>query len=176
MTVRTMTRSPRTGPRFAIALLLFIIACAAACDGGLAPLPEGPSSTTPGISGTITVRSHWPAQDSLRDLRVVAFRDYPPGDILAAILAGKAVFSEPLPLHQSPIRFIIQDPAMTGRFAYVAVAWQYGPALDKDWYAVGVYALSGDPAVPTAVDIPAGNLLEGIDINADFIHLPPQPF
>ena len=56
-----------------LVLLLFY-----GCDRGLVPTepPPGPGA----LSGLITY-AHWPPPDSLFDLRIVAFRDFPPEGI-----------------------------------------------------------------------------------------------
>ena len=46
----------------------------AGCDHGLAPPSENQRTA---ISGTITYQN-WPPADSLKDLRLVAFKEYPP--------------------------------------------------------------------------------------------------
>jgi hypothetical protein len=63
-----------------------------------------------------------------------------------------------------------------GTFAYVAVAWQFGPNIQSDWRAVGVYTATGDVTRPTPITIYNGRFTDGIDITVDFKNLPPQPF
>ncbi|MBR9974388.1 MAG: hypothetical protein KFF77_02310 [Bacteroidetes bacterium] len=151
-------------------MMLFIPACE---DHGLAPGTEG---DTPGIGGLIRVRSTWPPQDSVRDLRIAAFRSYPPKDILTEVVSGTAVFSELLPYGVDSIPYRIQSESMNGVYGYVVVAQNYGPDPFQQWKAVGVYTLTGDVTTPSPVDLASGRFLPGIDVEVDFINLPPQPF
>lgn len=143
------------------------------CDHGLSPLAAG---VDPGLSGTLHIRSSWPPQDSVRDLRVVAFRNYPPKDILSEVVNQSAVFSEELPYGEMEISYIITAEALAGIFKYVAVAQNYGDDVFQDWRAVGVYTMTGDVHVPSVVDLADGTFVRGIDIDVDFYNLPPQPF
>ena len=64
--------------------LYFLIVYFSACDHGLKPTEEESSSIT-GISGLITYQN-WPAPDSLKDLRLVVFKNYPPDNIFNEVL------------------------------------------------------------------------------------------
>jgi hypothetical protein len=155
---------------FFIGTTIVIDACA---DHGLSPVIE---TETPGFGGTITIRSTWPPQDSIRDLRIAAFRNYPPKDILSEIIQGSAVFSDELPYGEEAIEYRVQSASMGGTYAYVVVAQNYGPDPFQQWRAVGVYAVTGDVASPTGIDLGAGKFIRGINVDVDFINLPPQPF
>ncbi|MBN1449297.1 MAG: hypothetical protein JXA28_15330 [Bacteroidetes bacterium] len=152
---------------FATGLLL------ASCDHGLDP---GEALGEPGFSGTITVRGSWPPQDSVRQLRVVAFRKYPSADVLSEVLSGNAVYTDELPYGETTIPYTLQDPSYNGVFDYIAVAQNYGPDLFTQWRAVGVYTITGDVESPSPVDLGSGRFVEGVDIVVDFVNLPPQPF
>ena len=149
-----------------------LILLLAACDHGLSP----DAGVDPGFTGTVRINGPWPPEDSVRDLRVVAFRNYPPKDILSEVIEGSAMFSESMAYGFSDTTYTIQDATLSGSFSYVVVAQNYGGDVFNDWRAVGVYALSGDPAVPTPVSLGGGDFVSGIDIEVDFYHLPPQPF
>ncbi len=151
---------------------LFLVS--AACeDHGLSPIS---TTETPGFSGTIRIRSTWPPQDSVRDFRIAAFRNYPPKDILTEIIGGSAIFSDELPYGEDTIEYRIQSETLSGIFAYVVVAQNYGPDPFKQWRAVGVYTVTGDVNSPTGIDLGTGRFLRNIDIDVDFSNLPPQPF
>lgn len=152
------------------ATMLGVIACE---DHGMSPVTE---AETAGFSGTITFRSTWPPQDSVRDLRIAAFRNYPPKDILSEIIGGSAVFSDKLPFGVTKIDYRVQSASLSGSYAYVVVAQNYGPDPFQQWKAVGVYAITGDVTKPTAIDLGSGRFLRAIDVEVDFINLPPQPF
>ena len=155
-------------------LLLLMIAGLAACeDHGLSPVTDG---QTPGFGGVIHIRSTWPPQDSVRDLRIAAFRNYPPRDILTEVVSGTAVFSDELPYGVDSIPYRVQGESMNGVFGYIVVAQNYGPDPFQQWKAVGVYTVTGDVNTPSALDLGSGRFLRGIDVDVDFINLPPQPF
>ncbi|MCB2204339.1 hypothetical protein KQI65_06275 [bacterium] len=146
---------------------------AAACDHGLSP---DDAEVDPGFSGTLRISGPWAPVDSVKDFRVVAFRNYPPKDILSEVVLGSAVFSDELPYGDAEIQYAVQDPALDGAFAYIVVAQNYGDDPFQDWRAVGVYTLTGDVSKPSPVDLGSGSFVEGIDITVDFYNLPPQPF
>ncbi|MFZ1729251.1 MAG: hypothetical protein WAV84_03885 [Bacteroidota bacterium] len=139
----------------------------------MSPITE---AETPGFSGTITIRSTWPPQDSVRDLRIAAFRNYPPKDILSEIIEGSAVFSDELPYGAQSIEYRVQSASLSGPYAYVVVAQNYGPDPFQQWRAVGVFAITGDFTKPTTIDLGIGLFLREINVEVDFINLPPQPF
>jgi len=145
----------------------------ASCDHGLSPEV---ADIDPGFQGELRVMSTWPPKDSVRDLRVVAFRNYPPKDILSEVINGSAVFSDELPYGETSISYLIQDETLSGAFSYIVVAQNYGGDPFQDWRAVGVYTLSGDVRQPTALDLGSGNFISEVDITVDFYDLPPQPF
>ncbi len=143
------------------------------CDNGLSP---DLASIDPGFSGTLRVVSDFPPPDSVRDLRVVAFKVYPPKDIVFEVLSGRAVFSESLKADSVVIPYIVQQPGIEGKYPYVVVARQYGPDVMNDWHVVGVYTKTNDPKKPDGIIIKPNQVTKGIDITIDFYHLPPQPF
>jgi hypothetical protein len=149
------------------------------CDQGLAP----PLETK--ISGVVVFRggqSAWPAQDSLVDLRVVFFQDYPPSNLIGDVLGGKAIFTSSLLNTSAPggydsarFEIIVPDP-VPAQFRYVAVAQQFGSNIFSDWRAVGVFAPFDRRDTPTAIPLSTGSQIENIRIVVDFNDLPPQPF
>jgi hypothetical protein len=136
------------------------VAIVASSCGGLDPADVPPRSFLKGTVTFVGGQSSWPT--------VV-------DSVLAAILAGKAVISDGLPLRVDRTAYAIQitDPPRT--FRYVVVALQNGPQLLSDWLMLSVYTPSGDPADPGTVDLGKGQELV-IDFIVDFNNLPPQPF
>ncbi len=155
-------------------LLLAAMVYILGCDEGLAPDPVG--TETPGLGGVLTVVSAWPPADSVRDLRIVAFRKYPPADILTEVLGGTALFSDPLEYQNNSQSWRIVLEGLKGEFEYIVAAQQYGSNLFQDWRVVGVYTRSGDVNQPSSVDLGQGRYVGNIDIRVDFNNLPPQPF
>lgn len=147
------------------------------CDGGLAP--NGPEEGPGYVRGLITYRN-WPPSDSLRDLRIVLFKTFPPDNIVSSVLSGNAVVYPPLgdtslvPFYVDSLRFGFSLPA--GTYPYVIVAQQYGPAVTRQWRPVGQYDLDSDLAIPSPVTIVGGDTLSGVDIAVDFDNPPPMPF
>ncbi len=147
-----------------------------ACDHGLAP-PTGDQANISGISGIITYEN-WPA-DSLYDLRLTIFKNYPPEDILTEVIYGRATvypgLSSPgLETYVNRTEFIVE--LSPGIYEYVAVAQQYGENVGTDWRAVGQYDTLTADDLPTVITVNADQLLENINIHVDFDNLPPQPF
>ncbi len=164
----------------ALATVSVVLLVVAHCDKGLTP-PEDQGIT--GISGTIFF-SNWPPPDSLFDLRLVAFKNFPPENILVEILNGNAyvfpsietdsaVVRKMLPFYADQVDYLFELPP--GTYGYLAVAHQYGPNLLTDWQAVGQYDTDAD-SLPSPVVVREGEILRLIPITVDFHNLPIQPF
>jgi hypothetical protein len=159
-------------PLFVFSSCIFILFD---CDHGLAPAD---SETKTGIAGTITYEDNWPSADSLKNLRLVVFKKYPPTDIIVEILTGEAFVYPPidtisLAFNVTSQEYMLELPS--GTFEYVAVAQQYGDNIFSDWRAVGQYDTDSD-SLPTPILLEKNTFLENIDINVDFENLPIQPF
>lgn len=155
---------------FVVLFSLVLVFVFSSCNHGLKP-PSLPEQT--GFGGVVFFRGEWP--DTVFDLRVVAFRDYPPKNIIQDVLQGKAVFTkEKLPVNVSSARYsIFTEP---GEWKYVVCAMQYGENIFSDWKVIGVYDETPDDTIPTPVVVPSGKFVTGIDIFCDFQNPPPQPF
>jgi hypothetical protein len=146
------------------------------CDEGLKPTV---SVQVGSFSGTIFY-SNWPPRDSLFDLRLVAFRSFPPRDIVSEVILGQAYVYPGLgdtalvPFFVDSLHYTVTVP--TGRYEYVVVGQQYGPNVNTDWRLVGQFDLDMDPTTPSPIDVVADSLLTGIDIHVDFKNPPPPPF
>lgn len=154
-------------------LLPLLIVVLISCNEGLAPPPAISPSY---IKGNLTYKggkSKWPPSDSVKDIRVVAFRNYPPKDVVSEVTNGTAFFTD------SKLKFVDSDtfsiviakPPLD--IQYLVVAQNYGTILQ--WHAIGVYSISGDNTKPTTINITPGKVYNA-DINIDFDNLPPQPF
>ncbi|MBI5474127.1 MAG: hypothetical protein HY961_17465 [Ignavibacteriae bacterium] len=154
-------------------LAFLLVLTVSSCDEGIKPPPFT------GFSGVIRYRN-WPPADSLRDLRIVAFRNFPPRSIFEEVLNGRAVVypglldTFALPLYVDSMKYHIEAPL--GRFEYIAVAQQYGPNIFTDWRPVGQYDLDTNLAVPSPIEIKQDVETQDIDINVDFQNPPPRPF
>jgi hypothetical protein len=157
-------------------MLLLVLLLLAGC-GGLDPtvLP-----TEAYITGTVRFRGAWPPVDSLQDLRVVAFQNYPPQDVLGEVLSGKALFTtERLPFCVDSAAYQLRVEKLPVTFRYIVVAQQYGPDLLRHWRVVGIYGCPppADTACqPGSLQVQEAGRWYRADIEVDFEHLPPQPF
>lgn len=145
------------------------------CHGGLEPTDPLEKSFVRGSISYVGGAENWPREDSVKEIRAVAFKSYPPKDIFNEILSENAYFTQDtLPRFVAESSYEIEIPEPPTELKYIAVAQRYGTIME--WLAIGVYAVEGDPANPTAVRIKAGETADSIDIVVDFDNLPPQPF
>ena len=149
------------------------------CSHGLEP-PAAPA-IQPGFGGTVHFVSQWPHPpgDSVYDIRVVAFFNYPPQNILNEVIEGQAVVYPPIG-STAPALFVDSlsysfDVRSSATFQYVAVAMQYGPDSFNDWKVVGAYGYSHGVGTPDSVVIPENTFINGINIDVDFQNTPPTP-
>lgn len=149
-----------------VALFIFI-----ACDGGLEPAPVASKSY---IKGRIHYKGDWPRPDSIFDLRAVAFKNFPPANLLTEIMSGQAYFlQDSLPYYMDSTDFILEIPDPPVTLKYIAIAQRYGDLFS--WRAVGVYTITGNQSENATIEVEPGKTYN-IDINVDFNNLPPQPF
>lgn len=161
-----------------ILVLLIVISILVSCNGGLEPpAKEDPTKPKNLIFGTIRYvqgKSNWPPADSMKDLRIVFFTSYPDSaGILSDVVAGKVQFidsSLAFNVDSSCYQFKVATTPVT--FKYIAVAQNYGTFLD--WRVVGLY--SNDGVTPKELFIGKDSVVRNLDINVDFLNLPPQPF
>lgn len=160
-----------------------------ACDGGLIP----PDEVVPTqIVGTIRYVGGWPpavnpmTRDTVLNIRVAAFRDFPPQNIVTDVLAGRAYFTpSALSLDSSLTRFvdassysiIIPENNLATEIRYVAVAMLVRSQflVPSSWRIIGVYTITGNQAQPGTIRI-TPNTIHRADITVDFRNPPPQPF
>jgi hypothetical protein len=153
------------------------------CDEGLKP-PPPPTI----LSGTITYvggRASWPPADSVLNLRLVAFKEFPPRDIFGEIIMRRAYYTpEGLTLDSTLAKFAertaysieIPDPAPE-ELQYIAVVMLVNPQilLPSSWRVVGIHNVNGDNTRPARLRV-TPNAENRADIRVDFRNLPPQPF
>lgn len=160
-----------------ISLTIFLSFLFQACDHGLKP--DGiDANQRSGISGYIQYQN-WPPADSLKDLRLVIFKKFPPQDILGEVISGNAIVYPGL--NESNLPYFVDTTIFSvdldpGTYEYVVVAMQYGANISTDWLAVGQYdTVMADP-FPTTISVRPGTILKEINIDVDFHNLPIQPF
>ena len=160
-----------------IILTLILIAIFHSCDHGLKPT-DSESDQKSGISGYISYQN-WPPADSLKDLRLVIFKKFPPDNILGEVISGNAIVypglnESNLLFYTDTTNFIVElEP---GIYEYVVIAQQYGPNINSDWLAVGQYDTVITDRLPTKITAKPGQILQNINIHVDFHNLPIQPF
>lgn len=158
--------------------ILLILGFLFACDHGINPEKIDENATkSSGISGTIYYQN-WP-QDSLFDLRLVVFKNYPPADIVVEVTSGDAIAYPDismgsLPFYTDSTEYeVLLEPRM---YEYIVVAHQFGPAIFFDWQVVGQYDTTLQDTIPTSIEIFSDSVITGINIYVDFDSLPGQPF
>jgi hypothetical protein len=146
------------------------------CNHGLEP-----PTVQPGFSGTIHFVSPWPHPpvDSVYDIRVVAFPNYPDQNIISAVLYGgalvyPAIGAPAFPLFADSLSYSFSLEAAS-TFQYLVVAMQYGPNTFSDWKVVGAYGYSKGVGAPKTVVVPPNTFVNGINIDVDFENVPPTP-
>ena len=175
-------------PPFFILLMALFFVFISGCDKGLEPLKE-PS----GFSGVIHYKN-WPPPDSLLELRIAAFTEYPTDSsgILTALFSGRAVvYPQVTTGVQGALKILGGDrladtvhydfttegtTLQVTTYNYVVVAWRYGPNFFADWRPAGVYAVNPDSFVPAPVKILLHRITPDIDIYVDYHNLPPKPW
>ena len=145
------------------------------CDHGLSPAD---ATVVTGISGEITYEDNWPPADSLKDLRLVAFKKFPPRNIVLEVLSGEAIVYPPIDSASLQFYVTSQEYSMElppDTFEYIVVAQRYGDDVFNDWRAVGQYDTDED-SLPTPIILKENTFLKNINIHVDFENLPIQPF
>lgn len=155
-------------------IFFFLLIFSFACNEGLQPPPPVAKSYISGLVTYIKGKDKWPPQDSVVDIRVVAFKNYPPEDILGEITKGEAFFTNSLPFFVDTSSFFLEIPKPPVTLNYIVVAQQYASLFD--WRVIGVWTVSGDNTKPSSINVEPGKTYSGININVDFDNLPPQPF
>ena len=149
------------------------------CDKGASPTDNNQTPQVSGVSGTVYYKN-WPSPDSLKNIRLIVFKNYPPTNIVSEILSGQAVVypalgdTVGLPFNVDSTNYEFElDP---GTYAYFVVGWQYGANLYNDWLAAGEYDTSPGDTLPTPLVISKNQILKNIYIQVNFDSLPYQPF
>jgi hypothetical protein len=154
-----------------IKLILIALLILASCDSGLKPQPEN-TSYVYGKIKYVNSTDNWPPIDSLKDLRVVAFKHFPPDNLIQEVLSGQAYYTNStLPFFVDSTNFVLEIKDAPVELKYIAVAQQFGGIID--WLVVGIYSDNNDSAKHLFVE--KGKVYH-IQINVDFKNLPKQPF
>jgi len=162
-----------------VSVIIFILCLLPSCDHGISPSKiEEIETKSTGISGTIFYQN-WPPQDSLLDLRLVIFKNYPPANIVGEVTSGEAIAYPDislgsLPFYEDSTEFEVNlDPRV---YDYIVVAQQFGPAVFIDWRVVGHYDTTMIDTIPSSIEVFSDSVIREINIYVDFDSLPGQPF
>lgn len=162
-------------------ILVFLVFCfLIQCEHGLSP---SDAEILPGIKGVITYENNWPPLDSLKEMRLIAFQKFPPQNIFAEILLGRARAFPSDPDENASLYFNVTrqeyllELEADSTYEYIVVAQRFGSdRFSQDsWRAVGQYDTDSD-SLPSPVKIGKDTFLESINIHVDFKNLPIQPF
>ena len=159
-------------------LVIVFVFLVSGCDGGLTLPPE----IQPGISGTLTVNSGWPPQDSVQTLWIFASQIYPidSAKVVTGIFQNKILLypaiDKSLPYNFGTLAYNFPLPPAT--YYYIGVLQRFGTNLvdPKSYKVVGVYSDSLNPLLPKPLEVKELEVLPGINLTIDFYNLPPQPF
>ncbi len=155
---------------FIVSLILFLNAC----QEGLTPEFGKKEANIYGKLIVVSGINSWPSPDSALELRVVAFKEYPPKDIIGEILSGNAYFTDTLPRFVDSIPFSLKIDTPPVELKYIVGALRYGSILE--WKVIGVYTMDTLSKKPSTIYVKKGDIITDINIFVDFNNLPEQPF
>lgn len=152
---------------FLVFVFLFV-----SCQEGLTPLNQPKTAYISGYLIVISGKGSWPSPDSALELRVVAFKNFPPKDIINEIVSGNAYYSDTLPRFNDSVSFVLKIENPPVRINYLAATLRYGTILE--WRVLGFYSSDGNFTKSLFID--SGDSLTNFNIFIDFYNLPQQPF
>lgn len=155
-----------------ICIFLVIVLFLLSCQEGLSPLNQPKTAYISGYLIVISGKESWPSPDSALELRVVAFKDFPPKDIINEIVSGNAYYTDTLPRFNDSVSFLLKIDNPPVRINYLAAALRYGTILE--WKVLGFCSTDGKN--PQSISINSGDSLTNINIFIDFFNIPQQPF
>ncbi|HPI19007.1 MAG TPA: hypothetical protein PKY56_01420 [Candidatus Kapabacteria bacterium] len=146
-----------------------------ACNEGLAPSEKEQKTSINGIVHYINGKNNWPPTDSCFAVRIVAFKNYPPQNIIQELTEENAYFTlNSLPLFVDSSDFSLEIKNAPVELKYIVAALQYTKDLTSQ-KVIGVWSLNENKFEPSSIVIERGKSYS-ININVDFSELPPQPF
>jgi hypothetical protein len=144
------------------------------CYQGHGLSPTAPDSGS-GIKGRVYFKGTWP--DSTNRVFVIVSKTYPKGitdrdSLLAFVLQnlnnGNILIGDTVPNFVGT--FDYQVSLQPGRYEWVLVAW-----FPADLFGVkelgAYYRDPGDQILPTPIDVIPGVVIEGLNIEADFVNV-----
>lgn len=154
--------------------IVFLILFLNGCQEGLTPEFGKKEANIYGKLIVVSGVNSWPPPDSAIELRVVAFKEYPPKDIIGEILSGSAYFTDTLPRFIDTIPFSLRIDTPPVELKYIVGALRYGSIVE--WKVIGVYTMDTSSKKPATIYVKKGDIISNINIFVDFNNLPEQPF
>lgn len=147
------------------------------CNQGLEPIKEEDKLEIRGLITFVNGKDNFPPIDSLKDLRVAFFQEYPDSaNILNDFISGNLIFTDDTlnyNVDTASYSKILETPPVS--FKYICVVQNYGGLLD--WKVVGLYTDDTVNYTPKTLFIDKKNgELNKVNINVNFKNPPPQPF
>jgi hypothetical protein len=159
-------------------LISFCLVILISCHEGLSPEDNDNKPNTAKLEGTVYFKggtAEWPPEDSVKAVRIVAFKNFPPKDVIYEILSGNAYFTlTSVPLFGDSANFSIDITATPVLLNYIAAAQQYTDSITAQ-KVIGIYSETLDNQKPSILSIEGGKTYR-INIYVDWKNLPPQPF
>lgn len=155
-------------------LIVFLTFFQIACQEGLNPEFGRKEANIYGKLIVVSGINSWPPPDSALELRIVAFKEYPPKDIIGEIISGNAYFTDTLPRFADSISFSLKIDTPPIELKYIVGALRYGSIVE--WKVIGVYTTDTTSKKPAAIYVKKGDAINNINIFVDFYNLPEQPF
>jgi len=159
-------------------IVLILVLLLSSCHEGLSPSDNDNLPNTAILEGTVFFKggaAEWPPEDSVKAVRIVAFKNFPPKDVIQEILLGNAYFTlSSLPLFGDSANFSINITGTPVLLNYIAAAQQYTDSITAQ-RVIGVYSETQDNLNPSIISIDGGKTYK-IKIYVDWNNLPPQPF
>ncbi len=156
-------------------IIIVLISFLISCDEGLSPSEKEQKTYLNGIVHYLNGKNNWPPKDSCYAVRIVAFKSYPPQNIIQDISEGNAYFTfNSLPLFVDSSNFSLEIKNAPEELKYIIAALQYSNDLTSQ-KVIGVWSVNENNFEPSSIKIERGKRYS-IEINVDFNKLPPQPF
>lgn len=153
-------------------LFILLVGLIISCQGGVTPNDGDRESF---VSGRIIItsgRSSWPSEDSCKEVRVIVVPEYPPYNIIADILEGRAYLSDTLPRYLDTIHYVVKIQRTPMPKAFILASMRYGTIVQQRM--IGFYTKIPNSLVPDSLFIEKGIYLKDLNIFVDYYNLPQQ--
>jgi hypothetical protein len=187
--------------RSAVLFVIAAILISSGCDKGLSPVPPPTevldTNAVTGFGGIVYFRN-WPRLDSVdllvQEIRIAAFKNLPvdTSSLFIEFLRGNVIIYPPVgttayskrdstgrlrdSIHYSIVFSRQQIDSLPTNYAYIALAWRYGPNVFADWRPAGVYTTQPGTFIPGSIRVQKYKFLKNVDIHCDFQYPPPRPW